>query len=123
MSLLRGTTKITLKIKKTKFVSKIETRSQKLFLIDQDERQITGAKLPSILFYNMHQVNLLLHSCANLVNKEVEVFWEKARIPTKKLQRSIENLESLYTEWKNLQKICKRRTDLQEKRERDFPDM
>ena len=50
----------------------------------------------------MCEVNLLLRPSANLVIKEVEVFWEKARIPIKKLQRSIENLESLYTEWKNL---------------------
>ena len=98
----------------------METRSQK---------QITGAKLPSngqvlrVLFYNMRKVNLLLRPSDNLVIKEVEVFWEKPRIPTKKLQRSIENLESLSTEWKNLQKCCKRRTGLQEKRERDFLDM
>ena len=107
----------------------METRSQKLFLIDHDQSQITGAKLPSngqvlrVFFYNMRKVNLLLRPGANLVIKEVEVFWEKARIPTKKLQRSIENLESLYTEWKNLQKSCKGRTELQEKRERDFLDM
>ena len=97
----------------------METRSQK---------QITGAKLPSngqvlrVLFYNMRKVNLLLRPSANLVIK-VELFWEKARIPTKKLQRSIENLESLYTEWKNLQKSCQRHTELQEKREWDFLDM
>ena len=60
-------------------------------------------------------MNLLLRPSANLVIKEVEVFWEKARIPAKKLQRSIENLESLYTEWKNLQKSCKRRTEFKEK--------
>ena len=67
----------------------------------------------------MRKVNLLLRPSSNLVIKEVEVFWEK----TKKLQRSIENLESLYTEWKILQKSCKRRTELQEKLERDFLDM
>ena len=66
----------------------METRSQKLFLIDHDESQITGAKLPSngqvlrVLFYNMRKVNLLLRPSAMLVIKEVEVFWEKTRIPT-----------------------------------------
>ena len=61
----------------------METRSQKLFLNDNDESQITGAKLPSngqvlrVLFYNMCKVNLLLRPSANLVIREVEVFWEK----------------------------------------------
>ena len=93
----------------------METTNHKLFLIDHDESQITGAKLPSngqvlkVLFYNMRKVNLLLRPSANLVIEEDEVFWEKARIPTKKLQHSIEKVESLYKEWKNLQKKCKRR--------------
>ena len=107
----------------------METRSQKLFLIDHDESQITGPKLPSngqvlrVLFYNMRKGNLLLRPSANLVIIEVEVFWEKARIRTNKLPHSIEKLESLYKEWKNLQKNCKRRTYLREKRERNFLDM
>ena len=79
----------------------METRSQKFFLIDHDESQITGAKLPSngqvlrVLFYNMHKVSLLLRPSADLVIKEVEVFCEKPRIQTKILQHSIEELESL----------------------------
>ena len=63
----------------------METKSQKLFLMDHDESQIT----PNV----------------NLVIKEVEVIGEKTRIPPNKLQHSIEKLESLYKEWKNLQKI------------------
>ena len=42
----------------------------------------------------MRKVNLPLRPSANLVIKEVEVFWEKAHISTKKLQRRIEKLES-----------------------------
>ena len=66
----------------------METRSQKIFMIDHDESQITGAKLPSsgqvlrVLFYNMRKVNLPLCPSVNLVIKEVEIFWEKARILT-----------------------------------------
>ena len=69
----------------------METRSQKLFLIDYGESQITGAKLQfngqvlRVLFYNMRKVNLLLRPSVNLVIKEVEIFWEKAHIPTKKI--------------------------------------
>lgn len=91
------------------------TRStDKIFLLGHDESQIIGAKLPSngqvlkVLFYNMRKVKLDLRSSAILTIKEAEVLWEKARIPTKKGQRNIEKLESLYYEWKTIQKTCKR---------------
>ena len=44
----------------------MESWSQKLLLIDHDESQITGSKLPSngqllrVLFYNMPKVKLLI---------------------------------------------------------------
>ena len=76
-----------------------------------------------MLLYNIRKVNLLLRPSANLVIKEVEVFWKKVRIPPKKLQHSIERVESLYKEWKNFQKNRKRRTELQKKRDLDFLDM
>ena len=105
----------------------MQTRGvEKLFLLNHDENQIIGAKLPSngqvlrVLFYNLRKVKLNLRSSARLVIKEVQVLWEKARIPTRKLDRSIEKVESLYQNWKTLQKTCKRRTPLQEKREHDF---
>lgn len=106
----------------------MQTRREKLFLLDHDESQITGAKLPSngqvmrVLFYNIHKVKLNLRASMTLAMKEVETFWEKARIPTKKTQHSIEKLQSLYNEWRALQKNRKRRNELQEKRERDFLD-
>ena len=72
----------------------------------------------------MGKVNLLFRPSANLVIKEVEVFWgESTHSNKKKLQHSIEKLELLYKEWKNLQKNCQRHTELKEKRERDFLDM
>lgn len=101
-------------------------QKEKLYLLEHDESQIIGAKLPSngqvlrVLFYNLRKVKLNLRSSAHLVVKEVEVLWEKARIPTKKFQRSIEKVELLYQEWKTLQKTCKRRNQLQEKKEQDF---
>ena len=89
----------------------METRSKKSFyLIDHIESQIVGAKLPSngqvlsVLFYNMQIVNLHFRESAHLVVKEVEVFLEKARIPTRKNQHCIEKLETLYNEYKLLKK-------------------
>jgi len=48
-----------------------------------------------VLFYNLRKVKLCLRQCASLVVKEVLVFWEKARIPVKDVQRCIDKLEKL----------------------------
>jgi len=107
----------------------METRmTDRIYLIGYAESQIVGAKLPSniqvlrVLFSNMRKVKLNLRLSATLVVKEVEIFWEKARIPVRKLQRSIEKLEYLYTEWKNLNKSKKRQTATQKQKEIDFID-
>ena len=69
----------------------METRSQKLFLIDHDESQISGAKLPPngqvlrVLFYNMRKVKLLPSSSAKLIIKEVKVFSGESAHPNKKI--------------------------------------
>lgn len=105
----------------------METRAnEKLFLLGHDESQIIGCKLPSkgqilkVLFYNMRKIKLNLRPSAYLVIKEAEVLWDKARIPTSQNIRSVQKVEALYHQWKTLQKTCKRRTALQEKREHDF---
>lgn len=105
----------------------MQTRqADSLYLLDHVESQIIGSKLPSngqalrVLFFNMRKVNLDLRSSAHLVIKEIEVFWQKARIPTKIYQHSIEKLEALYNEWKMLGKSCKRKSQLQMCRENEF---
>ncbi|XP_076279088.1 uncharacterized protein LOC143208527 isoform X1 [Lasioglossum baleicum] len=107
----------------------METRSSdQLFLLNHFESQIVGAKLPSngqllrVLFYNMRKVNLNLRESAALVMKEVEIFWEKARIPIKKTSDSINKVEKLYNKWRTLNKTVNRQNDLQRKREQEFID-
>lgn len=101
---------------------------QKLYLIDHDESQIIGAKLPSngqvlrVLFYNLHKVKLNLRSSAHLAVKEVEIMWNKARVPIKGTDKNIIKVEALYKEWKKLLKSSKRHSSLQEKREKEFTD-
>lgn len=119
--------KETMKRKRDCLKYSMTTRNtDKIFLLGHDESQIIGAKLPSngqilrILFYNMRKVKLNLRMSASLAIKETEVFWEKARIPTRKVQRSIEKLESLYQEWRGIHKNSKRRNELQIKREQTF---
>lgn len=99
---------------------------EKLYLLEYDETQIIGAKLPSnaqvlrVLFYNMRKVKLELRASASLVMKEVEVLWNKARIPIRAVNKCVSKVESLYLEWRALQKNCKRQTLVQQNREKDF---
>jgi hypothetical protein len=39
------------------------------------------------------------------------IFWNKAQITTRELQRCIEKLEALYKEWRNLQNDAKKTTE------------
>lgn len=106
----------------------IELRSNKqiIFLIGLPSHQINGAKLPSnrqvlaVLFYNIREVKLTVRESANLVIREVIIFWEKARIPTKALPNCVKKLVNLYNAWRELQKDCKKTRDSSKKREHNF---
>jgi len=63
----------------------------------------------------MHKVNLNLHESAKLVIQEIVVFWQKARIPVKQEYNKIKKLESLYEEWRTLQKHATRKTEVNKK--------
>ncbi|KAL4126442.1 hypothetical protein QTP88_010664 [Uroleucon formosanum] len=41
------------------------------------------------------------------------IFWQKARIPTRTEQKCIKKLEDLYQEWRNLQKLEHRKSEIQ----------
>lgn len=107
--------------------SKINLRdSCKIFLVGRISNQIIGSKLPSIkqvlsvLFFNMRKVNLNLHDSAKLVIREVVIFWEKARIPVREEYHLLKKVESLYNEWRNLQKHSTRKSARDRKNEEDF---
>lgn len=72
-----------------------------------------------VLFYNMRNVKLNLRVSATLTIKETGSLG-KSENSSKKVQRSIEKLESLYHEWKTIQKSSKRLTEMQIKREQVF---
>lgn len=108
--------------------SGISTRqNDKTFLIGYMSYQITGSKLPSngqvlhTLFYNKRQVKLKTREAANLTIQEVQLFWQKAKIPIKYLKDCIAKLEKLHEEWLKLQKNATRSGSLaQSKKEEDF---
>lgn len=84
---------------------------QKIFLIGDVDTQIIGNKLPSklqvlkVLFFYLREMNqMTLRESAKLVIKEVIIFWERARLPTKQAIHCIEKLDCLDQTWKLLQK-------------------
>lgn len=71
--------------------------------------EITDSKLPSNLqvfyktFFNIRVVKLSVRDSARLVIREVMVFWEKARIPTRDKEHFVNKVIDLYEEWRLLQ--------------------
>lgn len=113
----------------TSTVSRSMSSRQKdtIFLIGHMSHQITGSKLPSncqvlrSLFYNIRQVKLNNKEAARLTIKEVLIFWEKAKIPTKDVQHCVAKLEKMYAEWRKLQKSAKRTASAtQTQKEKEF---
>uniref|UniRef100_A0A8D8VRR8 Uncharacterized protein n=1 Tax=Cacopsylla melanoneura TaxID=428564 RepID=A0A8D8VRR8_9HEMI len=105
--------------------SGVRLRNQsQIFLVGFMSHQITGCKLPSkrqvlsTLFFNMRTIKLESRSVklsykesAKLVIREVMIFWEKARIPTKLERNALRNLDTLYESWQSMQKISTKGTD------------
>lgn len=110
-----------------------ETRSEfhateKIPYIGGIAHQITGAKLPSIrqvlqvVFFNMRVGKLKLGESAKLVTKEVQIFWEKARIPTKDPTRCAKKIIKLHAVWESIKKHPTRTTEAHKNAEKKFTD-
>lgn len=100
----------------------------KIYLIKDYANEITGSKLPSnlqvmkTLFFNIRVVKLNVRDSARLVIREVMVFWEKARIPTRDEKHCINKVMDLYKEWRLLQKHAGRTTVKHKQSEELFTD-
>lgn len=64
-------------------------------------------------FLNMWEVNLNVQHSACLMIREVIVFWQKTRTPTRSEQKCIKILEDLYQEWRSFQKLEHRQSETQ----------
>ncbi|KAE9542408.1 hypothetical protein AGLY_003269 [Aphis glycines] len=99
---------------------------EKIYLINNHSNKISGSKLPSslqvlkTLFFNLRVVNLNLRESARLIVREVLIFWEKARIPVRLEKHCISKVESLYDEWRTLQKHAARNTASHKEQENLF---
>lgn len=104
----------------------VSRQRDKIYLIGYMSHQITGCKLPSngqvlrSLFYNMRQVKKTLAEAALLTVKEVLLFWDKGKIPTRQSNHCVKKLEKLYDEWRKLQKNANRPSASQNKKEEAF---
>lgn len=81
----------------------METRDKtKLYLIGSCVTELLGAKLPSNfqalgLFLHLHlEKKMDIQQAARKVIKEIMTFWDKARIPVKASQHSINKLKKLF---------------------------
>ncbi|GBN91210.1 hypothetical protein AVEN_52975-1 [Araneus ventricosus] len=106
--------------------SNLRSGDRNIYLIGSERHQITGCKLPSnrqvlsVLFYNLHEVNLSIRESANLVVRECLIFWERARIPTRATPHCVEKIMKMYNYWRNLQNSACLRSETQEENERNF---
>lgn len=99
-----------------------------VFLVGHYAPQIVGSKLPSnrdvlkVLFFNLREVKLSVVQSSHLVVKEVILFWEKARIPTRESSHCVKKVQKLYEELRNFQKTPESRglTAAQEEKRNKF---
>ncbi|KAL3275159.1 hypothetical protein HHI36_019928 [Cryptolaemus montrouzieri] len=108
----------------------METRSgtaEVIFLVGNTSKKIDGNKLPSnrevlkVFFHALRrEKGSTIRSSATKAIQLVEEFWQKARIPVKRTQKSIEKLESIYRNWEKIAKNETRRTPRQIEKERLF---
>lgn len=68
-------------------------------------------------FYNVRVVNMTTKESAALVIQEVSIFWQKARIPTRRTDHCIDKLVKFYNEWKHLQKNLSRTAGKEKEKE------
>lgn len=98
-------------------VSEMNTRrTSTVYLLGSYQEEILGAKLPSYrqtfsYFLHLHKVEKkTVRDASRGAIQAILSFWAKAGIPVRAEQHCIQKLETLFTEWKGLQKHKSRPT-------------
>lgn len=95
------------------------TRSKtEVYLLGTSIEALCGSKLPSIgdvlrLYIHKLKSARSKHEAAVTVITEVQLFWQKARIPMRRIDHAIGQLEDLVQKWEGLKKNKVRRTATQ----------
>ena len=103
-------------------------RGRAIYLVGVMFDSITVAKLPSnrqVLgrFIHLHMNDKqTIHSSTIKTIREVFVFWENARIPTKYECDAVKKIENLNSKWLGLKKSSSRKTENQQRQETEFID-
>lgn len=90
---------------------KADEKQRQIALIGNVTHQIVGAKLPSnrqvlqVFFYNMRFVKLTSKESASLTTDAVLIFWQQARIPTRRQDKCADKILKMYEYWKTLNKV------------------
>jgi hypothetical protein len=106
---------------------KLRLRSNNnIHLIGTSSEKFSGRKLPSkrevlqCFFYQMREKKLSKRDSARSVIDDLFVIWSKARIPTRRAQQCIAELEALYERWRGIEKRTLKQSGSQRKKEEDF---
>lgn len=89
---------------------KADEKKRNIAMIGHVSHQVSGAKLPSnrqvlkVFFYNMRFVNLSAKESAALTIDAVLIFWQQARIPTRRKDKCSDKIHKMYEDWKVLNK-------------------
>lgn len=99
-----------------------------VYLIGKMALNIMGAKLPSkhqilkVMFYNWKVVDLSIRDSAQMAVKEAMIFWQKARIPTQRIDNCTTKLVKIHTQWQILQKSIDKTRNTRTPQEKTFID-
>ena len=105
----------------------METRAT-LYLINSNVSEILGAKLLSYwqafgYFMYLHKVQkLTIRDASSATIKAVSEISDKVSIPSRSNQHSVTKLESIFSEWKGLQKHKNKTTQAHKEQENKFVD-
>lgn len=97
-----------------------------VYLLGRKKQCLSGCKLPSngdvlrVYLHRMSEKGMVKHDAAVQTVKEIEDFWQKARIPVRPFQHAVKKLEDLVGRWEALKKNKGRRSETQEKNEEKF---
>lgn len=90
---------------------KADEIQRNIALIGNVSHQIVGAKLPSnrqvlqVFFYNMRFVKMIGKESAVLTIDAVLIFWQQARIPTRRRDKCADKIIKMHEDWKVLNKV------------------
>ena len=100
-----------------------------VYLLGYVKESLSGAKLPSIsdvmrlYLHNLKMSATTKHEAATQTIDEVELFWNRARIPMRHRHHTVELLEGLMSKWEKLKKKKGQRTETQAAKEEALTEL